>query len=62
MTFPDQLITISIIINILALWIWIRRHEILDVALELREAYRDKTVSDDEYNLILEKLEKVFEK
>jgi len=46
----------------MAAWVWYRRGEILSTAIELRNAYKDNNVTEDEYQTILARMEAIFEK
>jgi hypothetical protein len=62
MDINTALITLSVTLNIMAAWVWYRRGEILSTAIELRNAYKDNNVSEDEYQTILARMEAIFEK
>jgi hypothetical protein len=62
MSYTDYLLPVSMIVNALFAWAWYRRKELISTVFELRRAWRDQQVSEEEYNNILAKLEAVFEK
>lgn len=52
----------SLAANAVLIWIWARRRELMDAVLEVRRALHDNTISDEEYQNILGKLELVIDK
>ncbi len=58
----ESIKAVSIAVNAILLWIWIRRREIMSAVFEVKAALKDDGVTDEEYMKILEKLENILDK
>lgn len=58
----EYLTAASLTLNVVLMWIWYRRREIMSAVFEVKAALQDNAVSDEEYLKILEKLENILEK
>ena len=53
---------VSTAVSIIFAYLWFRRREIVSLAFEISNAYSDKEITQEELDLIIEKLEAIINK